>query len=86
MKNEPTDRQSQVLRFIQRSIDTQGFAPSIREIATELGIRSTMGVRDHLVALERKGLLTHKAMSARTFVLTDAGRRAIGLPARKAVA
>ena len=52
-----TPRQRQILDFITRRIDDQGYPPTIREIGEEMGIRSTNGVNDHLKALERKGFL-----------------------------
>lgn len=61
-----TDRQRRVLDFICRSIDEEGYPPTLREIGNELGIRSTNGVNDHLRALERKGYLTRTDMKSRT--------------------
>ena len=49
-----TRRQQQILDFITRRINEQGYPPTIREIGEEMGIRSTNGVNDHLKALERK--------------------------------
>ena len=48
-----TDRQQQVLEFIQTKITRDGYPPTIREIGDHLGIRSTNGVNDHLKALAR---------------------------------
>lgn len=61
-----TDRQAQVLHFIQTTIDTLGYPPTVREIGEHLGIRSTNGVADHLKALKRKGYLTQQDMKSRT--------------------
>ncbi|MEM6273638.1 MAG: transcriptional repressor LexA [Myxococcota bacterium] len=61
-----TDRQQQVLAFIQDRIDDWGYPPTIREIGEHLGIRSTNGVADHLKALKRKGYLTQEGMKSRT--------------------
>ena len=48
-----TDRQRQILDFITKRIQEQGYPPTIREIGEEMGIKSTNGVNDHLKALER---------------------------------
>jgi repressor LexA len=62
---ELTERQAEVLRFIERRIAEQGYPPTLREIGEELGIRSTNGVNDHLKALERKGLLSRDGHRSR---------------------
>lgn len=61
-----TDRQDEVLTFIQQTIDSLGYPPTVREIGEHLGIRSTNGVADHLKALKRKGYLTQQDMKSRT--------------------
>ena len=66
-----TDRQKAVLHYITDSIDARGYPPTLREIGTQLGIRSTNGVNDHLRALERKGYLTREDMKSRTLRPTD---------------
>jgi repressor LexA len=68
-----TDRQQQVLDFIQDKITVDGFPPTIREIGAELGINSTNGVNDHLRALERKGYLTRTEAKSRAIVPVDLG-------------
>ncbi len=70
-----TQRQKMVLEFIQTTIDTDGYPPTLREIGNFMGIRSTNGVNDHLRALERKGYLTRKDMKSRTLRPTRAVER-----------
>lgn len=60
-----TDRQQLVLDFIRASIVERGYPPTLREIGTKMGIRSTNGVNDHLRALERKGHLCRDDMKSR---------------------
>ena len=60
-----TDRQRQILEFISKRIEEQGYPPTIREIGEEMGIRSTNGVNDHLKALERKGYLKREGLKSR---------------------
>ena len=52
-----TERQRMVLDFVNQSLKERGYAPTLREIGTHMGIRSTNGVSDHLSALSRKGYL-----------------------------
>ena len=57
-------RQSAVLKFITEFISENGIAPSIREIADEVGLSSTSSVQFNLDALEKAGYIqrdpTHK--------------------------
>ncbi|MEQ8278368.1 MAG: transcriptional repressor LexA [Deltaproteobacteria bacterium] len=60
-----TERQRQILDFITKRIQEQGYPPTIREIGEEMGIKSTNGVNDHLKALERKGYLVREGLKSR---------------------
>src|SRR6476469_319945 len=89
---ELTDRQREVLSFIEDRIKTWGYPPTIREIGEHLGIKSTNGVADHLKALKRKGYLTQREMKSRTLApvtpsasnvvpaLTSRGKSTISVP------
>jgi SOS-response transcriptional repressor LexA len=72
MGDELTDRQQRVLDYIRQSITENGYAPTHREIGAHVGIRSTNGVRDHLIALERKGYLTRGNAKSRALRPTTA--------------
>lgn len=50
-----TARQRECLEFIQWYLAKHGYGPTLREIGRKMGIRSTNGPRDHLVALAKKG-------------------------------
>ena len=78
-----TDRQKEILTFIQRTSEERGFPPTIREIGEEMDIRSTNGVNDHLKALERKGFLTRGEQQSRSLVPTKRARMILGLGSRK---
>ena len=60
-----TDRQREILDFISRSIAKRGYPPTLREIGSHFGIRSTNGVNDHLRALEKKGYLQREDLKSR---------------------
>lgn len=77
-----TPRQKKVLAFIELQIEHRGYAPTIREIGTHLGIASTNGVNDHLKALEKKGYLRREDQKSRT--LTVLRSAATGRPTPKA--
>jgi repressor LexA len=63
-----TPRQREVLDFIRWSVDDRGYPPTLREIGSHFGIRSTNGVSDHIRALVRKGALERRAGRSRTLV------------------
>lgn len=70
-RDKLTDRQQQVLDFIQAKINRDGYPPTIREIGDNLGIRSTNGVNDHLKALSKKGYLQRTEAKSRACVPTS---------------
>lgn len=52
-----SDRQRNILAYIQDYVDDHGYPPSIREIGDRVGISSTSVVDYNLRALEREGLI-----------------------------
>lgn len=71
MKTELTDRQKEILNFIQKFLQVNGYPPTIREIGREFGISSTFGVKRHLDALVKKGYLTIGNNLSRGLSLTN---------------
>lgn len=65
-----TPRQEQVYRYISNYAREHQRPPTIREIMRALGLRYTNGVKWHLGALERKGLLRVDEGTARGIRLT----------------
>ena len=80
MMDKLTQRQSQVLLFIQQFIDTMGMPPTRAEIARELGFRSVNAAEEHLRALERKGVIELIPGTSRGIQLKDFLRDQLGLP------
>jgi repressor LexA len=60
-----TNRQGQVLDFIQRHQEERGIIPSLREIAAYFRFHSMTAAADHVRALRRKGLLAGPPRRAR---------------------
>lgn len=69
MKNKLTDRQKEILDFIQKFISDNGFPPTLREIASNFGLASTFGVKRHLDALKKKGYLKIESFASRAITL-----------------
>lgn len=63
-----TDRQRNVLEFIQAEQREKGMTPSTREIQTHFGFASQTSVMQYIAALERKGFLDRHARKARALV------------------
>ncbi len=64
-----TERQRDVLQFIEDRIKDQGVAPTLQEIADAFGFRSTASAQKHVAHLERKGFLERQKHQKRGLVL-----------------
>ena len=64
---ELTEKQREVLQFIQRSFANQGIIPSVREIAIALG-KSAQAIQQHIDSLRAKGYLQHQPSKSRANV------------------
>src|SRR5262249_61551206 len=60
-----TDRQREVLEFIQSFTETHGVPPTVREIGGRFHV-TPRAAFDHLRALERKGYLRRRSTEGRT--------------------
>ena len=67
--SELTNRQRQVVEFIQRTQEQSEVIPTVREIAAHFGFRSTNAVRQHLRLIEQKGFLEASDGKARALRL-----------------
>ena len=63
-----TERQKNVLDFIQREQREKGITPSTREIQGHFGFASQTSVMQYIAALERKGFLERHAGKARALI------------------
>jgi len=70
MAKKLTHRQQTVLETIRAWIRKQGYPPTIRELGSQLGIKSLRGVTTHLDAIAKKGFLKRDSR-ARSISLSD---------------
>ncbi len=63
---ELTERQQEILDFIQEFININSYPPTYREIGKKFDIASTYGVKRHLDALQKKGYLDTCKNTSRT--------------------
>jgi repressor LexA len=52
-----TDRQRQILDFIESATTERGYPPSVREIGQAVGLTSPSTVHSHLATLQKRGFL-----------------------------
>ena len=65
-----TDRQRQVLEFIDTEVRRRGYPPSVREIGEAVGLSSPSTVHAHLAALQDKGYLRRDPSKPRAIEVT----------------
>jgi repressor LexA len=70
-----TQRQRDVLEALRRLHDEHGFAPSLREVAGEVGLASASSVHPHVVRLEERGLIERRPGQPRTVRRITAAQR-----------
>lgn len=58
-------RQKQVLEFIKGYVSQFGYPPSLRDIASHIGVSGNVAVLSHLEALEKKGYIRRDTGSSR---------------------
>ena len=76
-----TQRQQEILTFIEHSLAQDGFPPTIAEIAAAFGARSTNSIRGHLQALAKKGAIELVPAASRGIrLLKPVSDAAPGLP------
>ncbi len=66
-----TGRQQQILDYLVREVQQKGYAPSVREIAKALGLRSPSTIHQHLTALEQKGCIRRHGERMRALEVMD---------------
>lgn len=71
MKNELTDRQKDILDFIQQFAEANGYPPTYREIGKHFNIVSTFGVKRHIDALAKKGFIMVTSKTSRTIAVVN---------------
>lgn len=81
-------RREEILAFIRRYTEQVGYGPTIREIATEVGLSSSGTVWTHLRKLQQAGALSYHPDRPHPWVLSEAasGSRVAELERRLALA
>ncbi|WP_186333829.1 hypothetical protein [Paenibacillus xylanexedens] len=78
-------RQQEVYDFVADFIESNGYGPSIREIADAFMFASASTAFKHVETLICKGYLNHKAGGVRTLSLTDKSGKKIAMVSQAGV-
>jgi repressor LexA len=57
MQNKTIENQQKILDFINKQIEKKGYPPSVREICSAVGFKSTSTVHGYLEKLKKEGLI-----------------------------
>lgn len=80
-----SEKQKQILQFIQEYTASEGYPPAVREIAAAVGLRSPSSVHAHVKHLRELGYLEQCAGKTRTVKITgQTGTTAVPLLGRVA--
>ncbi|RVU54151.1 transcriptional repressor LexA [Anaerosphaera multitolerans] len=71
MYEDLTQRETEILMFLKRSLDAKGYPPTVREICQELEIKSTSTVHGSLEKLENKGYIKKDPTKPRAIEIVD---------------
>lgn len=71
MKNELNEKQQAILDFMNKSIEEKGYPPSVREICSAVGFRSTSTVHAYLEKLEKDGHIIKDATKPRALKIIE---------------
>lgn len=64
-------KKQRILSFLKEYIDSRGYAPTLTEIAEELGVKSLATVHEHLAYLEEKGFIRRGKNQAREIEIIE---------------
>ena len=69
-----SDKAQMILEFVNRFMQENGYAPSVREIGSAVGLRSTASVTYHLQQMQEKGLLLSPVNKGQKRAIVSAAR------------
>jgi repressor LexA len=69
-----SQRQKEILDFVNTHVDANGYPPTVREIGQAVGLTSPSTVHAHLAKLEGLGLIRRDATKPRALEVIEGGR------------
>ena len=64
-------KEQRVLEYLKEKINEKGYAPSVREICKDLGIKSTSSAQGYIEKLANKGYIDKDNGKSRAIILTE---------------
>lgn len=71
MSHDLGEKQQKILDYLKQQILAKGYPPSVREIGTAVGLKSTSTVHGHLERLEKKGMIRRDPTKPRAIEILD---------------
>lgn len=72
--NDLTQKEREVYEYISECLEKNGFAPSVRDICAEVGIKSTSSVHEYLRKLEAKGYIRKSSGKSRALCIESGAK------------
>ncbi len=69
MYDDLTQKETEILFYIKKKIEEQGYPPTVREIGSGVGLKSPSSVHGYLERLEAKDYIIRSAMKNRSIVI-----------------
>ena len=69
--NALTEREQKILDYMRREIKAKGYPPTVREMCTSLGIKSTSTAHKDIASLEKKGYIRKDPTKPRAIEVLD---------------
>jgi len=66
-----TEKEKAVYKFIRGAIQSEGYAPAVRDICAALGMKSTSTVHMYIKRLEEKGYICRQEGKSRTLTVSE---------------
>ena len=71
MREQLSKKQQDILDYIRSELLSRGYPPSVREICSAVGLKSTSSVHAHLTTLEEKGYIRRDPTKPRAIEIID---------------
>ena len=79
MAKNISTKQLSVLEYIYKTVNAQGYPPTVREIGSAIGLSSTSTVHGHIDRLQKNGFLEKDPTKPRALEVTKLGLDALGV-------
>ncbi|MGY1576511.1 transcriptional repressor LexA [Pediococcus pentosaceus] len=79
MAKNISTKQLSVLKYIYKTVNAQGYPPTVREIGSAIGLSSTSTVHGHIDRLQKNGFLEKDPTKPRALEVTKLGLDALGV-------